>query len=70
MSLVTNCPRCHQPVPSDEKMEIAGKLYPVFHCPHCIERLGVGRQSSARRLMFVVDAEGHVRRYSELIRSK
>jgi predicted RNA-binding Zn-ribbon protein involved in translation (DUF1610 family) len=69
MSLATKCPSCNQPVESDETREIGGKHYAVFHCPRCTERLGVGRQSAARRLMFVVDSEGRVRRYSELIRS-
>ncbi len=70
MPLVTNCPRCNQPVSTYKQIEIGGKHYPLFRCPRCTERLGVGRQSSARLLAFVVDSEGHVRRLSEITASQ
>ncbi len=68
MSYATNCPRCGESVATDEHTEIRGKRYPLFRCPRCTERLGVGRQSAARRLAFVVDAEGRVRRLAEMLR--
>ncbi|MCE9590544.1 MAG: hypothetical protein K8S99_08475 [Planctomycetes bacterium] len=66
MPYSTNCPQCHQPVLSDKQIEVSGKHYTLFRCPHCVERLGVGKQSAKRLLEFVVDAEGKVRRLSEV----
>jgi hypothetical protein len=68
VSYVTKCPACDQPVSSDQQTEINGKRYPLFHCPRCVEQMGVGKQSAKRRLRFVVDGEGKVRRLSEMIR--